>query len=92
MLALTLCNMRLPFSLDSRMSYSPQVQAQLGRETLAEMADMSWYLLLSGRPSNCLFVFSFTLLVHLVVMVALRGSRRNNLSGNLLMLNDVEVI
>ena len=34
----SLFNMMLSFSLDSRMSYSPEVQDQLGRETLAEMA------------------------------------------------------
>ena len=72
--ALGLFNMMLPFSLDDMMSYSPQVQDQLGRETLAEMADMSWYFLLSFSPSSCLFVFSFTLLIHLVVMAALRGN------------------
>ena len=73
--ALGLFNMMLPFSLDNRMSYSPALQEELGRETLAEMADMSWYLLLSGRPSSCLFVFSFSLLLHLVVMLTLRGRR-----------------
>ena len=73
--ALGLFNMMLPFSLDNRMSYSSALQEELGRETLAEMADMSWYLLLSGRPSSCLFVFSFSLLLHLVVMLTLRGRR-----------------
>ena len=74
--ALGLFNMMLPFSLDNRMTFSSALQEELGRETLAEMADMSWYLLLSGRPSNCLLVFSFSLLLHLVVMLSLRGRQQ----------------
>ena len=81
--ALGLFNMMLPFSLDNRMTFSSALQEELGRESLAEMADMSWYLLLSGRPSNCLLVFSFSLLLHLVVMLSLRGRQRHNQSPQL---------
>ena len=71
--ALGLFNVMLPYSIDQRIKYSPSVEAQIGRESLEDMADIDWYYLLSVNPNNCLIVFSVLPLVHLLIMLTLRG-------------------
>ena len=78
--ALGLFNLMLPFSIDQLIKYSASVEEQIGRERLEDMADISWYYLFRTSPEYCLIVFSLLPLLHLVIMLTLRGKTWNTLS------------
>ena len=74
--SLGIFNVMLPYSIDNqlRTNYSQSVESEIGKETLAEMAAMSWYYLgQQGEPKNVLLVFTFFPIIHLMIMLVLRG-------------------
>ena len=73
--ALGIFNIMLPYSIDNHFisNYSQDVEKEIGTEVIQDMADISWYYLGPEAPRSVLFLFTFFPLLHLVLMLILRG-------------------